>query len=107
MSEYVTVHVGPKNRLVLPTALRQAAGVGVGSELLGHVDPMGRLILETVDSVRARVWAAAPSPVGNSMDDVRAARAADLEIEAAAASRRDSAPRDDRVGERLLAELGL
>lgn len=107
MSEFVTLRVGPKNRVVIPARLREEAGVTVGSELVAHVDSMGRLVLETAASARSRVWAAAPLGEGDSMAELRAARALDREIEEASAVRRGQAPRDSSAGDRLLAELGL
>ena len=103
----MTLRVGPKNRVVLPAPLRDAVGITVGSELVGHVDELGRLVLETPASVRARVWDAAPGGEGDSMAETAAARSADREIALEAASRRVAAPYDEAAGERLLAELGL
>ena len=103
----MTLRVGPKNRIVLPAALRDAAGITIGSDLVGHVDELGRLILETAASVRARVWDAAPGGEGDSMAEVAAARSADREVALEAASSRAAAPFDEAAGGRLLAELGL
>ena len=103
----MTLRVGPKNRIVLPVALRDAAGITIGSDLVGHVDEMGRLILETPAAVRARVWDAAPGVEGDSVADVAAARSADGEIGLEAIARRVATPFDEAAGERLLAELGL
>jgi bifunctional DNA-binding transcriptional regulator/antitoxin component of YhaV-PrlF toxin-antitoxin module len=107
MGSYVTLNVGPKNRVVLPLALRRAAGLGVGTELRGYVDVQGRVILETVDAVRARVWAAAPHAGQESASAVRAAHETELSIERENAARRAAGAVDDQAGARLLAELGL
>jgi len=105
--EFVTVKVGPKSRVVLPAGLRRAAGIEEGSELVGYVDAYGRLVLETAESARDRVWAAAPETEGDSIAEVRAQRVFDVTLEAAKLERRAKAPRDDDAGERLLRELGL
>ena len=107
MSTHVSIHVGPKNRVVLPLALRQAAGIEVGSELVGHVDAQGRLILETVTAARDRVWSGAPTSEGDSTEDVRDARLEDQGIEASSAVRRAASTGSDQAAHRLLEALGL
>ncbi|MBI4729529.1 MAG: AbrB/MazE/SpoVT family DNA-binding domain-containing protein [Acidobacteria bacterium] len=53
------VTVGPKGRIVIPARLRERAHVTEGSVLYGRVDEAGRLILETRDSIKGRIRAAA------------------------------------------------
>ena len=105
--EFVRIKVGPKSRVVLPAGLRRPAGIEEGSELVGYVDAYGRLVLETSESARDRVWAAAPKTEGDSIAEVRAQRVFDVTLEAAKLERRARAPRDEDAGERLLRELGL
>ena len=105
--EFAKIKVGPKSRVVLPAGLRRAAGIEEGSELVGYVDSYGRLVLETAESARDRVWAAAPGTEGDSTSEVRAQRMLDVTLEAAKLERRATAPRDEEAGERLLRELGL
>jgi len=103
-------HVGAKGRVVLPAAVRRAAGVEEGTELVARADGEGRVVLETVASIRARVWDAAPPPSGLDVEmDVKAIRQDDLALE-----RRRAAERLDRseqesaeAGAALLAHLGL
>lgn len=105
MTDYVSLVIGPKSRLVLPLALRRAAGVDVGSELVGHVDESGRIVFESAASARARVWAGAPAAGREATALVRAARDDDVAVEAARESRR--AARADGDGTDLLGALGL
>ena len=105
--DFMTIRVGPKSRIVLPAGLRKAAGIDEGSELVGYVDSYGRLVLETAESARNRVWAAAPGPEGDSISEVRAERMLDASQEAAKHEHRATAPTDEGAGDRLLRELGL
>ena len=105
--DFMTIKVGPNSRIVLPAGLRKAAGIDERSELVGYVDSYGRLVLETAESARNRVWAAAPEPEGDSISEVRAQRMLDVTQEAAKIERRATAPRNEAAGERLLRELGL
>ena len=57
-------HVGAKGRVVLPAALRRAAHIEEGAELVARLVGEGQLLLETKDAVRARVWGAAPQVTG-------------------------------------------
>lgn len=105
--EFVKIKVGPKSRVVLPAGLRRAAGIHEGSELVGYVDSYGRLVLETAESARDRVWAAAPDTEGDSTSEVRAQRMLDVELEEAKLERRATTPGGEHAGEKLLRELGL
>ena len=105
--EFVRMKVGPKSRVVLPAGLRRAAGIEEGSELVGYVDSYGRLVLETAEAARNRVWAAAPGPEGDSISEVRAQRMLDVSQEAAKHEHRATAPTNEGAGDRLLRELGL
>ncbi len=107
MTDYVSLRIGPKFRLVLPAALRRASGIDVGSELVGHVDVEGRIVFETASSAQARVWAGAPPSQGDSQADIRRSREVDRTIEAENAARRADSHDDSAAGVRLLASLGL
>lgn len=105
-------HVGAKGRVVLPAALRRAAHIGEGAELVARLVGEGQLLLETKDAVRARVWSAAPQSTGlDTTADVRAMRTQDVELESRNAARREAteggAADSDDAGEALLAHLGL
>lgn len=105
MTDYVSLVVGPKSRLVLPLALRRAAGVEVGSELVGHVDESGRIVFESAASARARVWAGAPAGESDAAALVRAARNDDIAVETSRESRRSVSADGDDID--LLGALGL
>lgn len=48
------VKVGPQGRIVIPAAVREELGLGVGEELTAHVED-GRLILERREDVARRL----------------------------------------------------
>lgn len=104
--------VGDKGRVVLPVAVRRAAGIGPDDEVVARADGDGRLVIETVESIKVRVRAHAPAPTGvDTTADVRAMRQADGALADAAAARR-SAPEGSEIdsqaaGAALLAHLGL
>lgn len=99
--------IGPKGRLVLPVAVRRAAGMDEGAEVVATVDGEGRVVLETVASVRARVWSAAPDISFHAGDDVRQLRAEDAAEADAASTRRRTATASPDAGRALLDHLGL
>lgn len=105
-------HVGAKGRVVLPAAIRRAAHIEEGAELVARLVGEGQMLLETKDAVRARVWGAAPQ--SSDLDvtaDVRAMRDEDLALEARNAARREgdvgSEADSEAAGAALLAQLGL
>lgn len=105
-------HVGAKGRVVLPAALRRAADIEEGAELVARLVGRGQLLLETKDAVRARVWEAAPQSSGLDVTrDVREMRSEDVERESSNAARREEAlgshADSDAAGAALLAHLGL
>ena len=104
--------VGAKGRVVLPSAVRRAASIDEGAEVVARFVGPGQLLIETRAAVRARVWQAAPG--AGELDviaDVRFMRSEDIEIvrrntelqEKHLGSEADSAA----AGERLLKHLGL
>lgn len=99
--------VGPKGRLVLPVAVRRAARMDEGAEVVASVDGEGRVVLETVASVRSRVWSAAPDISFHGADDVRQLRSEDQAIADAASARRRTAAASPDAGAALLDHLGL
>lgn len=106
-------NIGPKGRSVLPAAVRRAAHLEEGTQVVAIALGEGRVLLETVDSVRQRVWDGAPSSqgeVGDATADVRRLRQEDIAVSDAAAARRSAAPAgggsEDRAAA-LLAKLGL
>mgnify|MGYP003565212611 FL=1 len=107
----VAFQIGPKGRSVLPVAVRRAAGLEEGSDVVAIALGKGRVLLETVDAVRERVWAGAPEPDTSvdSVADVRRMRQDDTAISDKAAVRRSSAgsSASDERGAALLSRLGL
>ncbi len=73
--------IGPKGRVVLPAAVRRAAHVEVGRDVVARPDGDGRFVIESVEAIRRRVWAAAPVPTGlDATEDVRALREDDNRV---------------------------
>lgn len=103
--------LGDKGRVVLPAAVRRAAHIPDGATVVAHAAGEGRIVIETVDAIRARVWGAAPEPSDlDATADVRAMREEDSQIADASAERRSAAaadPGEGDAGARLLAHLGL
>lgn len=103
--------IGVKGRVVLPVAIRRAAHIGEGEQVVARPDGEGRIVIETVASIRARVWAAAPQPGGLDVtEDVRTMRGEDDQVSDEAAARRGDAGSDvdsATAGAKLLAHLGL
>lgn len=105
-------HVGAKGRVVLPAAVRRAAHLDEGAEVVARPDGEGRVVIETVESIRARVWAASPQSAGHDMTaDVRAMRDEDNRVSDEASARRagELGSKDDSAAAEaaLLAHLGL
>lgn len=48
------MRVGPQGRIVIPAAVREAMGLGVGEELIARVED-GRLILERRENAARRL----------------------------------------------------
>ena len=87
------IQIGAKGRFVLPVAVRRAADLEDGSQLVAVPLGRGRVLLETVDAARERVWAGVPDP-DSSVDpvmDVRRMRKEDIAISDEAAARRRDA----------------
>ena len=78
-----TMRVGEKGRTVLPAELRGAAHIREGDTLVARLED-GRVVIETRDSVRARIRAAA-----------QAARADGQVVDRFLADRRDEAEGED------------
>lgn len=105
-------HVGAKGRVVLPAAVRRAAHVEEGAEVVARPDGEGRVLIETVASIRARVWAAAPEPGDlDTTEDVRVMREEDRLLSEQHAAEHLAAPGPEQAsadaGAALLAHLGL
>lgn len=97
---------------MLPSALRRAAHLEEGAEVVARLVGDGQLLLETKDAVRARVWGSAPQPTELDVTvDVRTMRTADVALEASNARLREQAmgseTDSDAAGAALLAHLGL
>lgn len=105
-------HVGAKGRVVLPAAVRRAANITEGAEVVARPEGEGRVVIETVHSIRERVWGAAPDASGlDTTADVRALREEDNHVSDAAFARRAAASGSETdsaaAGAALLARLGL
>lgn len=103
--------VGPKGRAVIPVGVRRLAGIGEGAQLYAVVLGEGRVLIETLDAVRQRVWdgAGQQDALPAAADDVRQARLEDVAVSDEAAARRSATgdSESDARGAALLAELGL
>lgn len=104
--------VGEKGRVVLPVAVARAAGITEGAEVVARSDGTGRLVIETVESIKRRIRGFAPEPSGLDLaEDVRRLRMEDDAVADAAAARRSrpagSEQESEAVGAALLAHLGL
>jgi AbrB family looped-hinge helix DNA binding protein len=105
-------HVGAKGRVVLPAAVRRAASIAEGDQVVARPEGEGRVVIETVNSIRQRVWDAAPDPLGlDTTAEVRAMREQDNDVSDAAYARRVAASGFETdsaaAGAALLARLGL
>ena len=105
-------HVGQKGRVMLPAAVRRAAHLDDGAEVVARPDGEGRIIIESVEAIRARLWAAAPEPSGLDLTrDVRELRQQDQVVVASNAARQvdtlSSQSDSDKAGQALLTFLGL
>lgn len=102
------VSLGAKGRVLIPVAVRRAAELADGADLVVRSDGPGRIVVETRDAVRARVWADAPTPAGlDTVADVRAMRDEDVEISDRQSAARSATTAGEDAGERLLEFLGL
>lgn len=107
----VELHIGAKGRSVLPAPVRRAAQVAEGDRVIARAEGRGRIVLETPDAIRERVWAAAPrSQDTDATADVRAMRDEDNGISDANFMRRSEVADPENaeaIGQRLLAKFGL
>jgi bifunctional DNA-binding transcriptional regulator/antitoxin component of YhaV-PrlF toxin-antitoxin module len=102
--------LGAKGRIVVPVAVRRAAGVADDATVVAHAEGVGRIVIETTEAIRARVWDAAPDPVGlDTTGDVRALRSEDTDLADQTSTERSVAVAEDsdEVGAQLLRHLGL
>lgn len=104
-----TTEVGAKGRLVIPAQVRAEAGMQPGQAVVVRADGAGRIVIETLDAVQERVWAAAPTS-DPGIDAVRDVRTDDTDISDDAAARRARGPapepdEPDEAGAALLAAL--
>ncbi len=103
-----TVSLGAKGRVLIPVAVRRAAEVDEGTELVVRADGPGRIVVETRAAVQARVWAAAPTPAGlDTTADIREVREQDTALSDRIHAERSTATTSDDAGDVLLAHLGL
>ncbi len=106
----VAFRLGPKGRVVLPAAVRRAARIQDGAELVAHAAGEGRIVVETIDAIRKRVWDGAPAPTGlDTAADVRVMREEDAKIADASATTRSQAGEsaNPSIGAALLSHLDL
>ena len=89
------ISVGPKGRVVLPVAVRRAAGIEEGQDLVAHADGEGRIVLETVAALNARIWAAIPASTGDAEAERVSRHDVELALEEAGRSCRDAFSLDD------------
>ncbi|MFC7480758.1 AbrB/MazE/SpoVT family DNA-binding domain-containing protein [Luedemannella flava] len=89
--------MGEKGRFVIPIAVRQAAGVGVGDELIARVLADGRIVLETRAAIAKRIRARFAGEQRTERHDTSGVRDT-----AAAARRTDRAAFRPRIHIRLI-----
>ena len=103
-------NLGEKGRLVLPIAVRRAAQIADGADLVARAEGEGRVVIETRDAISLRVWANAPTPTGvNTVELVREMRNEDNEISEENLVRRgkkSSSKKTEEAGALLLKSLG-
>lgn len=104
--------IGQKGRVMLPAAVRRAARLEDGTEVVARPDGEGRIVIESVAAIRARLWGSAPSPTGlDAQQDVRQMRQEDQRVVEANSARQAVAPvseqGSEQAGQDLLAFLGL
>jgi len=58
-----TSRLGLKGRIVIPAEVRRATGLTADSEVVIRAEGEGRVVIETADAARNRVWAAAPPSI--------------------------------------------
>ncbi len=90
------VRVGPQGRIVIPAAVREELGIGVGDELSTRVED-GRLVLERREDVarRLRKRFASVAPGRSLSEELMAERREDARAEARGA---DDVPSDGPAG---------
>jgi AbrB family looped-hinge helix DNA binding protein len=105
--------LGAKGRLVIPAQARAEANLKIGQPVVVRADGEGRIMIESLEAVQARVWAAAPSlATSDASGDIRELREDDIRRADEAASLRtqpsfDDTGEPDEAGAALLAALGL
>ena len=100
--------MGAKGRVVLPAAVRREAQIADGAELVAYAAGSGRVVIETRNAIRARVWDAAPAASGlDAAADVRALRIDDAALSDANHQIRNTLEPVEDAGSALLAHLGL
>jgi AbrB family looped-hinge helix DNA binding protein len=81
--ESVAAVVGKKGRVVIPVSIRRAAGLSEGTEIVTWVDDVGRVIIDTPSSIKARIRqraAAGKKMPGSSVEQLIAERDADRSL---------------------------
>ena len=100
--------LGAKGRVVLPAAVRREAQIADGAELVAYAAGSGRVVIETRNAIRARVWEAAPATLGlDATADIRALRVDDAALADANHRLRGALKPVADAGSALLAHLGL
>lgn len=102
------MQLGHKGRVVLPVAVRRAAHIPEHAHVVAHAAGEGRIVIETTDAIRTRVWAAAsPENPKDATAGIRAMRQEDNAIADSAAETRRSQTGSAEAGAALLQHLGL
>jgi AbrB family looped-hinge helix DNA binding protein len=89
--------VEERGRVVIPAELRRALGIEAGAELVAHVEPPGRIVLEDRRGLLARLrgsWGKAPA--GSAVEELLAERRAAAAQEEAEATRGLPRPAEHR-----------
>ncbi len=83
MSKISSFIVGNKGRIVVPKGIRDEAGFEEGTRVTAFVDDLGRIVIETPDSVKARIRRRATQTIGTQhsvVDELLEERRSDVSL---------------------------
>jgi bifunctional DNA-binding transcriptional regulator/antitoxin component of YhaV-PrlF toxin-antitoxin module len=104
--DIVWFSIDAKGRVALPRVARELAHLQANSRVVGRVE-RGRIVLESAESVQARIWARVDAHA-LAWSELPAEDTAEAEAAALVGRERpQDGPAIDDLGEALLADLGL
>lgn len=105
----VALKVGEKGRLILPVAVREQAGIGVGDEVIARPLADGQIILETRTAIARRLRSRFAE--GGGTGALAEAREQDRKLESRSQGRTNTGRRDREAevsrADRILEALGI